>query len=523
MASSLLLLLNESPDVGEPPVGIIQPSDEIIAGRTARSSKTALRSKKVPYVHGSHTFALPEWLGGNAKVESISFARGDLKARYVRSSSGTLGQFRPISTSIQSPNVPSVKLLVKERIGETIYSRYSHMDIDVRTQNCGHVSDPNNWVMIKRLCHCVVTDMDTDGETIMSSDDDGETMINLNLKTANEPVIVRGIYSKQINLHAEARFANYNYEPVIAPTPNCGYIIPAITDGVYADYHMAYGNDLTALVGGTVLLPYHPIAVSSNDNIVVVVLSNGSVWWSNDYGKTFATSDITAGALTVEIFSYSNVLVGLVDDVKRSTDGGRTFESVDPYDAVTGNVVAIAFADMSTVYVLDSNGNVSLSEDDGETFIKVASTDLLTPTDMISMDEMLIAAGYDVDGIPVIIGSEDGGYTWNLLTRFQGIDVAGVGVYGNRIKLSSCGCGVVVAAVTYHDGTNIRSELYRNVNWGMVGCWEMLWSDYKPAVTPNGLMFLTDVACSCVNEVLAVGMIIGADPLYFGIQLTSME
>lgn len=667
-------------------------------GPSGLTGVTALRGRKVPYGHISNTFILPSWLGGNSKVDSIGqWGRGDLKARFVRDGGDALGRFSPIAKNIAAPSASPISLQVKESVGEAVYAWMQAMDLDVRTQSCGRVDDPVNWDMIKRLCGCLVTDMSTSGETSYAPSDEGETMIKVQLTSPNAPIIIYQIMGQITPLYDETRFSDYIYEPVVAPGPDCGYIISAVSgaivspnatldlystpsdvkvlslwngasndppptgwmavgfddsswsasiessgqhlvppgnalalpvwstggvsiieqnifrqtfvlpvcvvtsavlyfdnddtlygvwvngyklaewltplpnddhpmwalsidpsmlvpgatniitawvgeafvieggsacwnlvvDYVVSDTFMiTYGTDVTGLVSGSDLLPYNPVSISAHDNIVVVVLSNGSVYWSGDYGKTFYASMGVAGAVVVEVWSHSNILVGcsggIYSDgyVYQSTDGGRTFELVDPYNAVTGDVVDFAYRDGKVVFALDSNGMVSVSEDNGETFVRTSAVPISRPTSMVVLGDMIIVGGY-ASNVPVIVGSEDGGYTWYVLARIQGSDIVPSDFPTMRVRLAVEGCGVVVASIPYSNGGAVYSDIYRNVNWGAAGAWERIWQDSANAEAYNGFVVLTDITSACLNDLFAVGWIMGATPLYTGVKFSS--
>jgi hypothetical protein len=159
------------------------------------------------------------------------------------------------------------------------------------------------------------------------------------------------------------------------------------------------------------------------------------------------------------------------------------------------------------------------------------------------MGSVLMVSGYDANGSPVIYGSDDDGYAWKLLFDVPG----GIFTTGNQqqqqqqpvyefthipqVKLVSCGCGVVAVSVIRNESTLVcndgstyvqHSEVYRNVNWGVPGCWECLFEDHRPDNDLDGLMFITDIESAHVNDVMAVGRILGNES-YFGIRFTSRE
>lgn len=497
-------------------------------GPVTLAAVTALRGRKVPYSHISNTLTMPAWLGGSSKVDGISqWGRGDMKARYIRDMGDALGGFNAVSKLITAPSASPITLTVKDSIGEAVYEWMRLMDLDVRYQSCGRVDDPTNWDMIKRLCGCVVTDMSTSGETAYSPNDEGETLIKVQLTSPEKPVIIYPVDDRQANMYDETRFADYVHAPIVTAWPGCGYAVPAIGGAIYPMYMAAYGVDVEALTSGTPLLPHHPVSMSGNSNILMAVLDDGSVWWSNDSGKTFAESVGVAGALVVKVWNYSNILVGcsggIYSDgyVYKSTDGGHTFEMVDPYNAVTGDVVDFAYRDGKVVYVLDSNGVVSMSEDDGETFIRTGTTGIDRPTSMIILGDMLIVGGL-AGNIPVIIGSEDGGYNWFYLVRVQGCDVMPDPLFPTpKVKLVVEGCGVVSAFMTYYNDGALYTDVYRNVNWGASAAWERIWQDSVYSNAWNGLIVFTDMASACMNDLFAVGWIMGPTPLYVGVKFIS--
>jgi hypothetical protein len=473
-------------------------------------------------------------MGKTTQVLSIDAAKGKFDGKYVRSGTDTFGDFQRIARSMRAPNYTSLGLKSKERVCDIIYSWKGDIDIDVRLQGCGRVDDPLNWYRIKRLCQCVITGMDSDKETIIDPDDDGETMISVDMKTHHDPLMIRRLSAKVITFYSQEIFANYDYSDVVVGAgPDCGYYVPA-ANGLYSMSMLAYWDSNNEASIGTALLPANIISISSNENVVVVVLSSGAVFWSNDYGKTFFESISMNGlsgftsAKVVSVLSYSNILLGYdnlgVCGMCRSSDGGRTFYEADPYGAIDTTPVAICYQDDNLSYVLCSDSNVAMSEDGGESYMKMSNSPVGYPKDMVLMDNILIVGGFDGTGAPVIYGSDDNGCTWRELAKFNGSIFVGSFAINPYVKLSSCGCGVVAASITYNDNNGLQhSQIYRNVNWAAPNCWELLWEDYAAYSNPNGMFVVTDIDCSCLNDIMAVGRIQGLDPLYFGIRFYSEE
>lgn len=479
-----------------------------------------LRGHKVPYAHPSRTVDLPRWMGGDARVDSISqWGRGDMKARYIRDGGDALGVFKAVSIAVSPPSASPASLFVKESVGEFLYAWGGPIDLDVRYQSSGRVDDPMNWVMIKRMCECLITDMSTSGETSYSPHDEGETIVKAQLTSPNAPMIIYQLVGIMEDLYNDTMFATYDHDPVVAAFGDHLYVMPVASGSAYA---AAIGTDKKDVSVGKPLLPQHIISLASRDNIVIAVLEDGSVYWSHDNGLTFSQST-GMGTYTsvVAAWSYSNIMVGSYDTIRnvgsvyKSTDGGRTFQSADPYGAVSGGVLSIVYRDDKTVYVLDSNGTISMSDDGGESFIRAGAAPVNNPTSMIIMGDVLIVGGYALT-VPVVVGSLDGGFVWTTLVSLPGCDPS-IG----RILLCAEACGVVDMSAVYSDGTYMHSEIYRNVNWGAYGAWELIWQDIKSAADYSNLMIITSLASACVNDLLCMGRIAGQVPLYAGIKFMS--
>lgn len=492
---------------------------------TSWSTLTTLQSKKVPWAHRSNRLLMPGWMGKDTRIKSTDPALGKLVAKFKREGHRVLGDFTFASRSVQSPGVSSWSVEAKESVYEELYRWTGDVDLDIRFQTCGYVDDPINWQMIKRMCKAVPTDMGTAGETIIDADDDKETMISMTMSSNRHQIMVYRVAAKNLMFYNEEEFINYEYpEIAVGDGLECGYYVPAI-DGVYSQYKLVYWDNDNVGMMGSALLPHEPVSISSDDNtIVTVVLSDGSVYWSNDCGRTFYASTGVANGLVVDVYSHNNVLVGCTSGVYRSTDGGRSFSDADPYHAAVTDVVAICHHDDKIAYALCDNSAVVMSEDGGETFMKLSTSPVPYPKDMAVLDGMVIVSGYDGTGAPVIYGTDDGNY-WKELLRLDGSIFYGSFTHTPKVKLAASGCGVITASVIRNDNKYglQHSELYRNVNWGMSGCWEPIWEDYRPLWDVNGLWFVTDIACSDVNDIMAVGRILGADPLYFGLRFISGE
>lgn len=492
---------------------------------TGWSTITTLQSKKVPWAHRSSLLQMPGWMGKDARIKSTDPALGKLVAKFKREGHRVLGDFTYASRSVQSPGVSSWSVEAKESVYDELYRWAGDVDLDIRFQNCGYVDDPTNWQMIKRLCKTIPTDMGTAGETIIDADDNKETMINMTMSSNRHQIMIYRVAPKNLMLYNEEELVNYEYpEIVVGDGLECGYYIPAL-DGLYSYYKLVYWNNDNVGMMGSALLPHEPLSISSDDNtIVVVVLSDGSVYWSNDCGRTFYASTGVANGLVVDVYSHNNVLVGCTSGIYRSMDGGRTFSDVDPYHAAATDVVAICHHDDKIAYALCDNSAVAMSEDGGETFMKLSTCPIPYPKDMAVLDGMIIVSGYDGTGAPVIYGTDDGNY-WKELLHLDGSIFYGSFTHTPKVKLAASGCGVITASVIRNDNKYglQHSELYRNVNWGMPGCWEPIWEDYRPLWDVSGLWFVTDIACSDVNDIMAVGRILGADPLYFGLRFISGE
>lgn len=483
-----------------------------------------LKSKKSPWAHLGGSLYVPKWLGGNAMIKSVVHSKGKLSGKYVRNGGKELGEFTSVARTVSSPGQSSFDVVVKERICESIYKWTGDIDLDVRLQLCGRVDDPVNWAMIKRLCCCMATSMGTDGETITDAKNDGETLVSVTMESNHQQIVIYRLDPKIVRLYDEEKFADYVYDSIVIGASDGAYYMPA-TDGIYSMYMLASIDNENVATIGSALLPHEPVSIASDNNVVTVVLSDGSVYWSHDYGKTFYAATGIAAGTVVSVYSYSNILVGRTSGIYRSTDGGRTFINADPYGAASSSAVAVCHHDDKIAYVLCDDRTVCASEDGGETFMKVSTSPVMYPKDMIILDGMLMIGGFGGNGEPLIYGSDDGGETWQELLGLSGSIFTGSFTHAPSVKLTSCGCGVVVAAITYNDNVHglQHSEIYRNVNWGVAGCWEPLWEDYKALTDTNGLMFITDIECAGTNDVMAVGRILGADPLYFGLRFTSRE
>lgn len=493
---------------------------------------TTLQSKKASWAHLGGTLYRPKWMGGGAMIKSVGHARGKLVGRYVRAGGKALGEFKPIARAVQSSGVSTMDVSAKERIYEALYNWTGDIDLDIRLQLCGHTDDPTNWLMIKRLCCCMMTDLSTSGETITTANDDGETIISATMNSNLVPFVIYRIASKVLRLYDEEEFADYEYSNVVVGSGfENGYYLPAI-EGIYSMYSLVYWDHENNGSKGSSLLPHEPVDIDSDNNVVMVVLSDGSVYWSNDYGRTLYKSTGVENGVVVSVYSHNNILVGCssgvysdYEGVYRSTDGGRTFSNVDPYHSADSAIVAVRHHDNKLAYAVCDTGTVIMSDDGCETFIRLGTSPVTYPKDMIILDGMIIVGGFDGAGAPVIYGTDDGSTWQRLLYIKSGSIFTGSFTISPMVKLASCGCGVVVASITYNDAVhNLQhSEVYRNVNWGVAGCWEPIWEDYRSLDDVNGLMFLTDIECTSTNDVMAVGRILGDDPLFFGVRFNSKE
>lgn len=473
---------------------------------------SVLRGKRIVLARRSNTMDKFSWLGKGSSVGGASIARGTLRATYRRSPY-VRGVFDNVSRIVSAPSAGSeFTLSVKEQTANSLYDWDGEWDIDIRTQSCGFRADPVNWDMIKRTCRCSLQGPTSDQETTYNQDEDGEVIISEQVVSPDFSVIINGVSPRTLELYSlYSEYANMTTVPRIATRRDCELVLSVGHDGSN-DYGVGYGEDILDLAFGDLDISSDPIVdLDTVDRILLVVDSAGLVWRSLDEGENFVVLAGVTNVVIVKAYSYGEMYLGTsAGAVLKSTDGGATFSTITSYGSMTGDVVAITKSYDEIVSFLDENALLAVLDEDVIQRIDDISATIDDPTDMLWADGNLYVAGYDSNA-PIIIGSNDGGISWETLLEITGSDdLDATFDFTPVLRLSSCGCGVVYATAMYSVGAGgakeIHSAVYRNVDFGLFGFWVTEWSESQLLSAAGELFMPFDVVCCGPNYAVVAGV-----------------
>lgn len=464
-----------------------------------------LRSRKVPFVKESNTLDQFQWLGSRSRVTGVKAKYANMTADYARD--GRWLDFTGRLRSIKPPSGSSFSITAKEQVCNALIDMSAYIDVDIRTKlEGGKVSNPNDWVLIKRVCNCIRERVDTDQETAYQPDDDGETLITIDYASMEIPFEIRRVEFQEYDLYLKyANFLDMNGIPAITVRDKCTLVIGSGDEDT--GYGIGYG-EYNALEFGLQHLALNFASIGAVDRIVVGVVSNGNVYYSVTGGLMFKRVTSISNALVVSVLAYSNIWIGCEAGVIYRSGDVRTYELVETNDAFSGDIVTIVDTEYG-IHAIDRDANLAVYKEG--TFQKIIDVPVVdTVTSLIYGSGIFYVAGYDVSGNPTIVASTDC-IMWETVFSLDGSnDLGSKFDFRAQCKLAVCSCGVMWASIVYSTGSSMNmvanAALYRSIDYGLNGTWERLWYDTALISNDADVIFLPfDVVCCGSNEAYVVG------------------
>lgn len=211
------------------------------------------------------------------------------------------------------------------------------------------------------------------------------------------------------------------------------------------------------------------------NGIVIAGGSNGHIYRSTDYGKTWSDLGLIDinGIFSTVYLGDGRALVCNSGTIYISTDFGLTWPSSSTTPGDTGDIFAVAYLGNNIVLVGTTNGNIFRSTDAGATFTNVSSGPLTVRIidSITNFDKGIVVF---TDGGGNVYRSTDYGINWTFIGRITITSTSLLSsVYlGNKIAVTGDGRGRVYR--TANSGLNwtnygIRSSTLLTVTGAIQG------------------------------------------------------
>lgn len=163
----------------------------------------------------------------------------------------------------------------------------------------------------------------------------------------------------------------------------------------------------------------------SNENLGWSQRSYGAQWaYTKDGGKTWTEMALPSGVATMRFGDQAWVAAGSAGALYVSTDSGATWNA--RYTGTSVQLLAAAFADAKTAWIVGEQGMVLKSEDSGAQWTRVN-----LPSGNATLRDIRFAnakVGWIVGDAGVVLATRDGGKTWQLQASGTNLPLYGIQV-----------------------------------------------------------------------------------------------